>query len=114
MNFDKSVVCPVLIGREYDLQLLDRLITQSKEGRGQIALISGEAGIGKSRLVREAKARAAHETLILEGYCFQTESVLPYARCSTSFGTFSLLIPASRSRAPWEQRQRISSNYSLN
>ena len=79
MIFDKSVLCPVLIGREYDLQLLDRLISQSQEGRGQIALISGEAGIGKSRLVREAKARAPQGTMILEGYCFQTESVLPYA-----------------------------------
>ena len=91
MNFDKSVVCPVLIGREYDLQLLDRLITQSsEEGRGQIALISGEAGIGKSRLVREAKARAPHETLILEGYCFQTESVLPYAPLLDLFRNFFL------------------------
>src|SRR5688572_23955914 len=79
MNFDKSVVCPVLIGRDYDLLLLEDLITQAQAGRGQIALISGEAGIGKSRLVKEAKARAPHGTLILEGYCFQTESVLPYA-----------------------------------
>src|SRR5688500_4422205 len=79
MIFDKSVVCPVLIGRENDLQGLDRLMAQSQEGKGQVALIAGEAGIGKSRLVREAKARAPHETQILEGYCFQTESVLPYA-----------------------------------
>ena len=52
---------------------------QSKQGNGQVALISGEAGIGKSRLVKEAKARSSKETLILEGYCFQTESALPYA-----------------------------------
>jgi predicted ATPase len=48
MNFDKSVVCPVLIGRQNDLQLLDRLMMQAQEGKGQIALISGESGIGKS------------------------------------------------------------------
>jgi hypothetical protein len=29
MIFDKSVVCPVLIGHENDLQLLDHLIMQS-------------------------------------------------------------------------------------
>lgn len=79
MIFDKSVVCPVLIGREDDLQALDRLMAQAREGRGRIALISGEAGIGKSRLVREAKGRAAQGTMILEGACFQTESTLPYA-----------------------------------
>ena len=79
MIVDKSVICPVVIGRENDLELLDRLIRRSKEEGGQIALISGEAGIGKSRLVNEAKTRASEATLILEGNCYQTESVLPYA-----------------------------------
>ena len=79
MIFNKSVVCPVLIGRENDLQRLDRLMNQSQEGSGQIALISGEAGIGKSRLVREVKGRASEGTLILEGQCFQTDSALPYS-----------------------------------
>ena len=58
MIFDKSVICPIFIGRENDLQLLDRLINQSNNRSGQIALISDEAGIGKSRFVREAKVRA--------------------------------------------------------
>src|SRR5215208_3454176 len=79
MIFNKSVICPVLIGRESDLQRLDRLISQSQEGNGQIALISGEAGIGKSRLVREVKGRASEGTLILEGQCFQTDLALPYS-----------------------------------
>jgi len=88
MIFDNSVLCPVLIGREHDLRSLDRLMAQSQEGRGQIALISGEAGIGKSRLVREAKTRAPQGTMILEGYCFQTESVLPYAPLLDLFRNF--------------------------
>jgi DNA-binding CsgD family transcriptional regulator len=88
MNFDKSVLCPVLIGREDDIELLHRLIMQSQGGEGHIALISGEAGIGKSRLVREAKRRAPQGTVILEGYCFQTESVLPYAPLLDLFRNF--------------------------
>jgi len=88
MIFDKSVVCPVLIGRESDLQRLDRLMSQAQEGMGQIALISGEAGIGKSRLVKEGKARAPEGTMILEGACFQTESVLPYAPLLDLFRNF--------------------------
>ena len=88
MIFDKSVVCPVLIGRENDLQTLDRLMAQSQEGRGQVALISGEPGIGKSRLVREARARAPQGTVILEGACFQTESALPYAPLLDLFRNF--------------------------
>ena len=88
MIFDKSVVCPVLIGRESDLQRLDRLVSQSQEGSGQIALIAGEAGIGKSRLIREVKGRARQGSMILEGSCFQTESVLPYAPAPGSLPEF--------------------------
>ena len=65
------MICPVVIGGENDLQLLDRLILQSREEGGQIALISGEAGIGKSRLVKEVKTRAPAGTLMLEANCFQ-------------------------------------------
>ena len=44
------------------------------------ALLAGEAGIGKSRLVAEMKGRALHRGMaILEGHCFETERVLPYA-----------------------------------
>jgi hypothetical protein len=42
-----------LVGREEELGLLRRLWTQVQEGGGQVVLLSGEAGIGKSRLVRE-------------------------------------------------------------
>ena len=88
MPFDKSVICPICIGRENDLQLLDRLIQQSNDKNGQIALIAGEAGIGKSRFVKEAKVRASERTLILEGHCFQTESALPYAPILEIFRNF--------------------------
>ena len=42
-----------LVGREEELGLLRRRWTQVQEGDGQVVLLSGEAGIGKSRLVRE-------------------------------------------------------------
>ncbi len=83
MNFDKSVVCPVLIGRDYELLLLEGLMTQAQAGKGQIALISGEAGIGKSRLVREAKARAPHENSDPGGILFSNRfrpALCPAAR----------------------------------
>ncbi|HEX2993922.1 MAG TPA: AAA family ATPase, partial [Anaerolineales bacterium] len=88
MVADKSVICPVVIGRENDLQLLDRLIARAEAGNGQFALISGEAGIGKSRLVKEAKARRSKGALVLEGNCFQTESALPYAPLLDLFRNF--------------------------
>ena len=39
-----------LVGREEELELLLRRWSRAKSGEGQVVLISGEAGIGKSRL----------------------------------------------------------------
>ena len=40
-----------LIGRDEELELLLRRWRQAKEGEGQLVLLSGEPGIGKSRLI---------------------------------------------------------------
>jgi len=40
-----------LVGREQEVGLLIERWAQSKDGHGQVLLLSGEAGIGKSRLV---------------------------------------------------------------
>jgi class 3 adenylate cyclase/predicted ATPase len=42
-----------LVGRAEEVGLLQRRWAQVQEGHGQVVLLSGEAGIGKSRLVRE-------------------------------------------------------------
>lgn len=88
MVVDTSVISPILIGRENDLQVLDRLRLQAFNRTGQIALISGEAGIGKSRLLQETKSRVPTHAKILEGHCFQTESALPYAPFLDLFRNF--------------------------
>src|SRR6185369_2147260 len=51
-----------LVGREEELQLLRRYWEQSKAGTGQVVLLNGEPGIGKSRLVQALK-----EQVIAEG-----------------------------------------------
>lgn len=50
-----------LVGRDEELALLRRRWEQAKEGEGQVVLLSGEAGIGKSRLVQELKEVVARE-----------------------------------------------------
>src|SRR4029450_3531569 len=52
---------PPLVGREEELSLLQRRWTQAKEGAGQVVLLSGEAGIGKSRLAQALKEQMLAE-----------------------------------------------------
>ncbi|MBV8274092.1 MAG: AAA family ATPase, partial [Verrucomicrobia bacterium] len=64
-----------LIGREAELRLLEDRWEQAQEGQNQLVLVQGEAGLGKSRLVRTI-ARLIHEgsaggTVSAEGPQFQ-------------------------------------------
>lgn len=77
---NKPIVCPVLIGRAADLTALQVLIDQAKQGEGRVALVSGEAGVGKSRLVAETKTYATSQGFLpLQGNCFQADRAFPYA-----------------------------------
>jgi DNA-binding CsgD family transcriptional regulator len=78
--YQKSVVCPVLIDRVHALATLRELIDQTRGGRGQVVLLSGEAGIGKTRLVAEVKTEAlAQGFQVVQGCCFPTDHAIPYA-----------------------------------
>jgi class 3 adenylate cyclase/predicted ATPase len=50
-----------LVGREHELALLLDRWERVKEAEGQVVLLSGEAGIGKSRLVRALRERLGGE-----------------------------------------------------
>jgi predicted ATPase len=50
-----------LVGREQEVGLLFERWEQVKAGQGQVVLLTGDAGIGKSRLVQVLKEHVAHE-----------------------------------------------------
>jgi len=70
-----------LVGRERELATLVELFREMKAGRGQVALLSGEAGIGKSRLLlelRRALAEAGESATWLEGQCVSFGQTIPF------------------------------------
>src|SRR5262245_26466769 len=50
-----------LIGRDHEFGLLRERWERVKDGAGQVVLLSGEPGIGKSRLIEALKETAEHE-----------------------------------------------------
>ena len=57
-----------LVGRRQELTLLRDRWWQAKEGEGQVVLLAGEAGIGKSRLVQALRENLAREPHTYLGY----------------------------------------------
>src|SRR2546426_10451397 len=50
-----------LVGRDSEVTLLQERWAQAKSGQGQVVLLSGDAGIGKSRLVQMLKEHVANQ-----------------------------------------------------
>ncbi len=75
-----------LVGREQEVRVLLDRWEEVKEGAGQVVLLSGEAGIGKSRLVRVLREQIAGETRAwLECHCS------PYHQNSALYPIIELL-----------------------
>jgi hypothetical protein len=78
--FPETGICPIFIGRQLNLTALCAIIDNLKSAQGQVVRLSGEAGIGRSRLVAETKHYAAdRDSAIFQGNCFSTDRALPYA-----------------------------------
>ncbi|HEY8045651.1 MAG TPA: AAA family ATPase, partial [Streptosporangiaceae bacterium] len=68
-----------LVGRDGELTRLLGLLDDAGAGRPSHALISGDAGVGKTRLVAELASRAADRGfLVLSGRCAELGDSIPY------------------------------------
>jgi len=69
-----------LVGRDADLRQLGAVLARAGEGSGSIVLISGEAGIGKTRLCAElARSHRQRGGRVLLGRAVPEEASLAYA-----------------------------------
>jgi predicted ATPase len=76
---------PTLVGRTQELGIIRSLLARSAAGEAQSLLISGDAGIGKTALVRKACADFGPESVALVGACLPLSSIsIPFLPLRTA------------------------------
>lgn len=71
---------PPIVGREGELETLLQQVDRAISGIGNTVILTGEAGIGKSRLTRELTRQArSKNVLALAGVCLYADAPNPYA-----------------------------------
>ncbi|MHB1134140.1 MAG: ATP-binding protein [Chloroflexota bacterium] len=89
----------VFVGRAAELEQLDAAWASACAGQGGVVFVAGEAGVGKSWLVRRfaATARAAGHNL-LWGSCFEGDWQPPYGPWAEALGDFAAQSDAEQLR----------------
>src|SRR5207253_8024044 len=68
-----------MVGRDDELGRLLALLDDAEAGHSVVALVSGDAGVGKSRLVAEVSRLAAGRGYtVLSGQCAELGDSVPY------------------------------------
>src|SRR5215471_5704067 len=68
-----------MVGRDAELASLTGLLDEAAAGRPAVALVGGDAGVGKTRLVAElASAANGRGFAILSGRCAELGDAVPY------------------------------------
>ena len=99
-----------LVGRDGELRVLDAALRDAFEGRGSVVLLTGDAGLGKTRLVQECRKRfiawvgagSGRLPVWLEGRSASYTSSTPY-------GLYRQLVASWIGVAPDEPAARVQS-----
>jgi DNA-binding SARP family transcriptional activator len=90
-----------LVGRESELARLRAALADAGRGQGRAVILTGETGVGKSRLVEELAAEAARiGARLLLGHCHETEQILPFRPWIDALRAGQVLADLKRLRTP--------------
>ncbi|HEX9118311.1 MAG TPA: AAA family ATPase, partial [Anaerolineae bacterium] len=79
-----TLSAPILVGRADEWKRLCQEWQSAAAGRPQVTLVSGEAGIGKTRLVADLAAWVGRQgNRVATAACYQAEGRLPFAPVTT-------------------------------
>ena len=79
-----------MVGRTAEFERLRDVWRSSLQGRAQLALVSGEPGVGKTRLARELIVAARVDgAAVLSGGCYEFEATTPYLPFVEAFSAWA-------------------------
>jgi class 3 adenylate cyclase/tetratricopeptide (TPR) repeat protein len=82
------------VGRGAELSQLEGYLTNATRGRGSIAMIGGEPGVGKTRLAQELADEARREgAVVFIGACYEVETATPFAPFVEILGATARTVP---------------------
>lgn len=74
-----DLLCPALIGRSAELGMLTRALASAADGDGGSLFLTGDEGVGKSRLAGEVRTAARADGFsVLAGRCTRSAVPVPY------------------------------------
>ncbi len=89
-----------LVGRGAELEQLKGHWDQAQQARGHLVLLSGEPGVGKTRLAQDLIAHAQKSgAIVLRGGCYEYEATTPYLP----------FVEALRDWAHWQNADQLRS-----
>ena len=69
----------LFVGRRQEMTHLTKALARARQGRGQVILLAGSGGMGKTRLAQELGAQAEQEGVaVLWGRCLEEPGAPPY------------------------------------
>lgn len=96
---NRKSVASGFIGRQPEMDVLAVALDSALAGRGQVAMLAGEPGIGKTRLANELTLLATEQgATVLWGWCHERRGAPPYWPWLQSLRTYVETAETSRLR----------------
>jgi len=95
----RQVLCPIVVGRDAELAMLVTALTDASSGRSRTILVSGQAGLGKSALLRRFRETAtASGARVLVGECSEVEARRPFGPFIDALSGAAIALPTDLSQ----------------
>ena len=102
VSLPQSVLLPALderfisffVGREQETAEMERLMNSALAGRGDLLVLEGEAGVGKTRLAYTTLQKAAEQgATVISATCQALEQKFPFSPLADSIGRYLRSLP---------------------